>query len=302
MTDAEPGWELYRSFLAVVREGSLSAAGRVLGLTQPSVGRHVEELERRLGAALFTRSPQGLRPTETALELRPHAEVMAAAAAALLRTVSGPADALRGAVRLTASEVVGVEVLPPILAAFHRDHPGVAVELSLSNDTEDLLRRDADIAVRMVRPIQGALLALSLGAIPVGFHAHRRYLDAHGVPGTLADLNRHSLIGFDRETAAVRALRGTVESQGVDLSRDAFAFRADSDLAQLAAIRAGYGIGMCQTGLARRDPDLVSVLPQAFRLDLGVWLVMHQDLKASRRVRLLHDHLARGLGAYIRGE
>ncbi|MEA1651307.1 LysR family transcriptional regulator [Nitrospirillum sp. BR 11164] len=296
MTKQEPGWELYRSFLAVLREGSLSAAGRVLGLTQPSVGRHVEELERALGAALFTRSPQGLTPTATALELRGHAEVMAAAAAALLRTASGPADEVAGSVRVTASEVMGVEVLPPILADFRRDHPKVAIEVSLSNEMEDVLRRDADIAVRMVRPTQGALVARHLGVIPLGLHAHCRYLEWAGTPTSMEDVGRHSLIGFDTETAAIRALR----AQGIYYGRDRFAFRADSDVAQLAAIRAGIGIGICQLGLARRDPDLVHLLPGALRITLDTWLVMHPDLKSSRRVRLLYDHLALGLAAYIR--
>lgn len=296
MTRIEPGWELYRSFLAVLREGSLSAAGRVLGLTQPTIGRHVEELERALGAALFTRSPQGLTATETALELSPHAEVMESAAAALLRVASGPAGEVQGSVRVTASEVVGVEVLPPILAAFRRDHPKVAVELSLSNETEDLLRRDADIAVRMVRPTQGALVARHLGVIALGLHAHRRYLDAYGAPATWDDLASHSLIGFDTETAAIRALR----AQGRYFGREHFAFRADSDVAQLAAIRAGIGIGICQVGVARRDADLVHLLPGTLGFDLDTWLVMHPDLKSSRRVRLLYDHLAQGLAAHIR--
>ncbi|TWB30469.1 LysR family transcriptional regulator [Nitrospirillum bahiense] len=296
MTRSEPGWELYRSFLAVLREGSLSAAGRALGLTQPSVGRHVEELERALGATLFTRSPQGLTPTETALELRAHAEVMAAAAAALLRAASGPADEVAGSVRVTASVVVGVEVLPPILAAFRRDHPKVAIELSLSNETEDLLRRDADIAVRMVRPTQGALVARHLGVIALGLHAHRDYLETHGTPACWDDLANHSLIGFDTETAIIRSLR----ARGRYFGREHFAFRADSDVAQLAAIRAGFGIGICQVGLGRRDPDLVHLLPGTLGFDLDTWLVMHPDLKSSRRVRLLYDHLALGLADYIR--
>src|SRR5690348_9795282 len=152
MVKREPGWELYRSFLATVRERSLSGAARALGLTQPTLGRHIDELEQALGGiALFTRSQLGLVPTDAALALVPHAEAMAASAAALVRAASGAAGAASGSIRLTASEIVGGEVLPPILADFREGNPGIAVELVLSNATEDLLRREADIAVRMVR-------------------------------------------------------------------------------------------------------------------------------------------------------
>src|SRR5579859_4753296 len=159
MMSTAPGWELYRSFLAVVREKSLSAAARSLSLTQPTLGRHVDALEEALGMPLFTRSQAGLIATDGALRLVPHAEAMASAAAALVRAASGEADEARGAVRITASEMVGTEVLPPMLAAFREQHPRIAVELVVSNRAQDLLRRDADIAVRMVKPTQGALLA-----------------------------------------------------------------------------------------------------------------------------------------------
>jgi DNA-binding transcriptional LysR family regulator len=155
----DPDWSLYRAFLAVLTEGSLSAAARTLGLTQPTVGRQIVALERALGAALFTRSPQGLKPTDAALELAPHVRAMAGAASAMLRAASGAGDGARGVVRLTASEIIGAEVLPPLLAAYRPRHPGVVVELSLDNQQQDLLRGAADIAVRMVRPSQDALVA-----------------------------------------------------------------------------------------------------------------------------------------------
>jgi len=294
MDTSEPDWTLWRSFRAVLRTGSLSAAARSLGLTQPTLGRHIAELEARLGVALFTRAPDGLRPTATAAELGPEAEAMAATAASLLRLASGEAEGERGTVRLAASEMVGAEVLPPILGAFRAAHPGVTTELVLSNITEDLLRRQADIAVRMVRPTQGALVARRIGTTRVGLHAHRRYLDAHGTPSTMEALRDHATIGFDTETPAIRALLAT----GLGFTRDMFAFRTDSDLAALALVRAGNGIGVCQRGIARRDPHLVHVLPEGFALDLDVWVVMHEDLRAVRRMRLMFDHLADHLAVF----
>src|SRR6185312_3412831 len=180
----EPGWDLYRSFLAVAGEGSLSAAARMLGMTQPSLGRHVRQLEATLGVALFTRSPQGLVLTEVGAELAEHARGMAAASAALRRAASGSRQEVRGVVRITCSEVIGGEVLPAMLADLRRQQPGIVVELSLSDATEDLLRKDADIAVRMLRPSQAALVAQRVGSIGIGLYAHRRYLKAHGTPQT----------------------------------------------------------------------------------------------------------------------
>ena len=295
MISASIPWDLYRSFLAVARQGSLSAAARGLRLTQPTLGRHVAELEASLGLPLFTRSSQGLMPTETALALVPIAEAMESAAEALTRAASGPTDAVAGVVRVTASDLVGAEVLPPILAAFAERHPEIAFELNLSNRNEDLLRRDADIAVRMARPTQAGLATRRLGETVVGLYAHRRYLEAVGTPRDLADLSRFRLIGFDRDPGAVKGLA----EAGIRLTRDMFSLRTDNDLAQLAALRAGYGVGGCQVGIARRDPDLVRVLPQAFAVPLETWLVVHEDLRASRRIRLAFDHLADGLKAYL---
>jgi DNA-binding transcriptional LysR family regulator len=297
MIDQTPDWDLYRSFLGVVRDGSLSGAARRLGLTQPTIGRHIDALEAILGLSLFTRSPAGLRPTESALDLVPHAEAMAAAAAALTRTASAEAGAERGTVRLTASEIMGCEILPPILAAFRRAHPAIVLELALTNRTEDLLRRDADIAVRMIRPAQAALVARRIGVSPIGLFAHRDYLDHAGTPRGIEDLAVHTMIGFDQDDRSFRNIGGVL-AQG--LSRERFSYRCDSDLGQLAALRAGIGIGGAQVALAARTADLVPVLADEVLFDMEVWLAMHEDLKASRRVRLLFDHLTLELQGFVK--
>src|SRR5258706_2971712 len=272
----EPGWDLSRSFLGVLREGSLSAAARALGLPQPTVGRHIAELERSLGTPLFARSQAGLVPTQSALALAGHAEAMAAAAEALVRAASGEADEPRGSVRVTASEFVGALVLPAMLDDFHEAHPKIAIELALSNRNQDLLRHEADIAVRMAPPTQSALLARKIGTVEIGLYAHRRYLERHGTPRDLAEIAaNHALVGFDRDESSVRALRQT----GLPVTRALFTLRTDSDPAQFHALCAGFGIGGCQVGVAEREPDLVRVLPDAFGFELGMWLVMHEDLK-----------------------
>ncbi len=295
--DSEPNWDFYRTLLAVLQHGSLSAAARELGLTQPTIGRHIDALEEAIGARLFVRSTNGLIATDAALELKPYAETLAATSAALLRTASGHRERVAGTVRISASEVIGVEVLPSIIAPLMEAHPDLDIELSASDTVEDLLSRAADIAIRMAEPTQEALVVRRIGDIPLGFHAHRRYLERNGTPRTLADLCAHRLVGFDRQTAYVRTMVKRFPLAD-DLS---FGFRTDSTLAQLSAIRAGLGIGICQTGLASRDPDLVHVLPQAFQIPLGTWAVMHEGIRTSPRYRVTFDALVAGLTDYVRG-
>lgn len=286
-------WELYRSFLAVLTAGSLSGAARVLGLSQPTVGRHVAELELALGAALFTRSPGGLRPTDVALALRDHVASMESAAAAIERVVTGDAARVAGTVRVTASEVIGVEVLPPIVEQLCRRHPALKIELVLTSEVQDLLRREADIAVRMTPPRQEQLVAKHVGGIEVGLHAHERYLRRCGEPRRVDELASHALIGFDRETAFIRAAARELPG----MARETFSIRTDSDLAQLALIRAGAGIGFCQARIAARDGLLRRVLPQVSMV-LQTWITMHEDLRHLAPYRATFDALVQGIAEH----
>jgi DNA-binding transcriptional LysR family regulator len=295
LPSSAPNWDLYRSFLGVLEEGSLSGAARALGLTQPTIGRHIDSLEQALGLPLFLRSQLGFLPTEAALALRPYAQTLASTATALLRVASSQGGGVRGTVRISASQVVGVEILPPILAALRATHPELVVELTLSNRVEDLLRREADIAVRMLRPSQDALIARRIGDIEIGLHAQRHYLAQYGTPRNWEELNAHSLIGFDRENAFIRSLTKTHP----EVKREAFALRTDNDLAQLAAIRAGFGIGICQVRLAARDPGLARVMPDAFSIKLDTWIAMHEDLRESPRCSVVFTALAQGLQHYV---
>ncbi|VVE61749.1 LysR family transcriptional regulator [Pandoraea captiosa] len=290
-------WDLYRTFLAVLTEGSLSGAARALGITQPTAGRHIATLEAALGQTLFTRSQTGLMATDAAQSLRTHAQAMQHTALAFERAAASHGEGVRGVVRLSASEVVGVEVLPPILTSLRRAHPELTVELVPTNRIQDLLHREVDIAVRMAPPTQDALIARRVGVIDVGLHARDDYLARYGTPSTLADLAHHTVIGFDKMTPFLRGATRGVPAW----SRDAFAFRADSDLAQLAMIRAGYGIGGAQVPLARRDARLVRVLPSAFRFRLQTWVTMHEDLRTSARCKVTFDALVAGLTAYMAG-
>ncbi len=292
---SDPEWHLYRSFLAVMREGTLSAAARRLRLTQPTLGRHIEELERALSTALFTRSPGGLTPTPSAQAALPLAEAMEASALAIARATQSRPETVEGTVRITASEVVGAGILPPLLSPIRARHPGLVLELALNNRAEDLLRRDADVAVRMARPQQRALLARKLGTVGLGLYAHTDYLAANGKPSSLEDLRRFHLIGFDRDDHSARS----VVTGDLPIDRSIFAFRSDSDLAQAAALQAGLGIGVMQHKLARRNVALVRVLPAKVEFRLDAWIVMHEGQRGNRAVKHVFEELGKGFQAWL---
>jgi DNA-binding transcriptional LysR family regulator len=286
-------WEQQRAFLAVLETGSLSGAARRLNLAQPTIRTRIFALEAELGTPLFTRSPSGLTPTERGLALREHAQAMALASDAFVRTASAGPDEIAGTVRVTASEVIAVEALPRVFAALAREHPRLVIELSPSNRNEDVLRRESDVAVRMVPPRQEALVARRVGAVPLGVHAHPDYLAGRPMPASVEELSGHRIIGPESDSPILR----TVQEAGFPIRLADLAFRSDSDHAQLAAIRAGLGIGICQVPIGRRD-GLVRLLPE-FEMDLETWVVCHEDLRGLARVRTVFDALVRGLQAYL---
>ena len=286
-------WDLLQSLHAVLEAGSFSAAARLRRLTQPTLGRHIDQLERQLGAPLFLRSPRGLQPTDLALAFRPHLADMSAAASAASRDAAGVASGEGGVVRLAASEIIGIEVLPEMLTSFRAANPGIDVEMVLSNKNEDLTRRDADVAVRMSRPTQNSLVAKKVGELTIGFHATPEYVARKGLPKDFEELSKHTLIGFDRDFPDLVSDL----SIGRPITRDLFALRTDNDVAQLAALRAGFGIGACQRQIGERF-GLVPIMPDLFSFKLDIWICMHETLRGSPRMRLMFDHLAQELGAY----
>lgn len=290
------GWELYRSFLSVMQEGSLSAAARSLGSTQPTIGRHIAELERVLSITLFIRTQGGLTPTESANALLLPASEMASIAAAMERVARSQGDGIQGTVRVTTSDVIAIEVLPRIFADIAEKFPQINIELVLSDKVQDLLNREADIAIRLFRPTQTQLVARRIGNIEVGFFAHKRYLKKHGTPATLADLEEHRLIGFDRLTDYIRSV---VKTLPFPVDKNSFCFRTDSNVAQLALIRAGIGIGICQVEQAKQDDNLVRLLVDDFCFEMDTWVTMHEDLRKSPACKAIFDQLVIGLLSYI---
>lgn len=287
-------WAHARAFLAAAETGSLSAAARRLGLTQPTLGRQIDRLEQGLRVALFLRASRGLVLTEAGARLLPDAQAMAAAAEAMARSASDVTDPGKGVVRITTSEIVGGAVLPPRLAPLMRAYPNLTLELVATNSAQDLLRRDADIAVRMVRPVQAALVARRIGQVELGLFGAASYFAYRPVPQVIADLANHALIGFDRDDGGARSIGANWAAFA-----ERFRYRTDSDLAQLAALRAGLGLGVCHVPLARADPTLHRALPDLARFELEMWVVTHESLRDNPRVRLVFDHLVSTLSDYV---
>jgi DNA-binding transcriptional LysR family regulator len=287
MNDSSPNWLHWRSFLAALETGSLSGAAAQLGLSQPTVGRHIDDLERAIGQTLFTRSQKGLQANALALSLLGPADAMRDAAHALERGSAKAVGFDGRRVRITASEVVGIELLPPVLARTRTALGAFHIELALSDRQEDLLTRSADIAIRMVEPQQDRLLRARLGAAKLSLFAHRDYIAQRGAPSSIAELKTHCLIGVDRDVARLSAPE--VVAAGVTTA--SFGFRCDSDVGQLAAIRAGIGIGIAQNVIAARHADLVPVLATHFSMQLPVWMAMHEDLKRDRHLHAIFQFL-----------
>ena len=284
-------WQLIPSFLAAHKHGSLLAAARALGISQPTVGRHVSQLEAQLGTPLFERTGRGLISTPAAVRLADAARAMETGAHTLMRGAHQAQTTLLGTVRISASQPVGCCLLPKLLAQLRAEQPGIQVELVVSNTASDLLRREADIAIRMVRPTQSSLVARRIGQVGVVACAHRNYLARRGVPLVPADLLGHEMVGNDRVQDIYRGFA----AMGYPVGPEQFALRTDDLMAYWAAVRAALGIGFVAAYLLRGDPDVVTVLPELSLPSLAVWLVVHREIRTSRRIRAVFDFLAREL-------
>ncbi|SFO33391.1 DNA-binding transcriptional regulator, LysR family [Sphingomonas sp. OK281] len=288
-------WSLLRSFLAVAETGSLSAAAQQVDAAQPTLSRHIRELETILGVSLFSRSSRGLEPTEAALGLLGDARAMGDAAEALTLKALGRSQHLTGTVRITTSVMVANMWLPPILASLRVAEPSIQIELVPSDLNQNLLRRDADIAIRMVDPTQNALIARKLGDVPVGLFATRSYFDRHGRIAMMEDLLRHDVIGFDRSEVILKLYAAA----GYPVAREAFPIRCDDQMVGWNLLLAGAGIGFAQVMLADRYPELERVDIDIIA-PMPVWLVMHEDVRSNARIRRVADFMGDAISDLIR--
>jgi DNA-binding transcriptional LysR family regulator len=281
-------WTLYRSFLAVAESGSLSAAARLLGLSQPTLGRHVADLEAALQVTLFTRALRGFDLTDAGAAMLPAARTMRDAAAALALQAAGREQSLAGTVRLTASRVVSHHLLPPMLADLRRQEPGIEIELVPSDSTENLLFREADIALRMYRPTQLDVVTRHLGNLPLAIYAACSFLDRHGRPETPEALLALDFVGMDRSDLTLRMMARL----GIERRREDFPLRCDDQVVYWALVRAGCGVGAAQCVIGDADPLVERVAPFITLPSLPVWLTAPEALRQNPRVRRVMEFLA----------
>ncbi len=288
-------WSLIQSFLAVTETGSLSGAARQLNRSQPTLGRQIHALEEELGVSLFDRHARGLKLSEVGTQLLPMAQQMHSAMTSFSLAAAGQAQQLEGSVRITASVFASHHLLPPILAQIRAQEPAIQLELVATDATENLLYREADIAVRMYRPEQVDLISRYLGDVQLCFCAARSYLDRAGRPEQPDEMFDHDLVGFDANEQMITKMR----ARGWPVSKDSFSTRCDLQSAYWQLVRAGCGIGFTQVQVAKADPDIEIILPNLDVLALPVWLAAPQAMRQTPRIRRVWDLLADGLKASL---
>jgi DNA-binding transcriptional LysR family regulator len=286
-------WNRARAFLATAEEGSLSAAARALGMTQPTLGRQVTALEEELGVALFERVGRGLTLTESGLGLLEHVRAMGEAANRIAFAATGRSQSVEGLVTITASEVVSAFLLPPVLAKLRARHPGLELKVVASIAVRDLRKREADVAIRSGKPTDPELVAKRLRDTPARMYATPRYLASIGNPRSPADLARADFIGFsddgDRFLVGMQAL-------GFPIAKANLRVHTGDHLVLWELVKLGMGIGVIVDEVGDAEPRVVRVLPEHPPIPVGMWAVAHREVRTSRRIRLVFDAIVAELG------
>ncbi len=284
-------WNQARAFLATAEEGSLSAAARALGQTQPTLSRQVAALEEDLGVTLFERVGRSLSLTRSGLELLDHFKAMGEAASQISLTASGQSQAIEGHVRITATNMMATYHLPAVLKRLRETAPGIEVDVVASNEVRDLKRREADIAIRHVRPEQPDLIAKLAGETSGHLYASKKFLDKQGRPKSAAELSTYDFIGVDDPERMLPILNGL----GLSLTRKNFKLTSASGTVILELVKAGLGVSALTEEIAALNPELELALPDLEAIPIPIWIVTHREIHTSRRIRLVFDLLAEAL-------
>ncbi|MBO6776748.1 MAG: LysR family transcriptional regulator [Marinibacterium sp.] len=281
-------WNQVRAFLATVEEGSLSAAARALRQTQPTLSRQVSALEEALGVVLFERVGKTLVLTQAGVELVDHVRDMANAASRISLSATGQSQSVEGRVRITASDGMAAYIMPGILQRLRKSAPGIAVDLIASNSVQDLMRREADIGIRHVRPEQPDLIARLVRTSAARFVASDAYFRTHGRPESVETLAKGVFVGFDTSEAMLPYMH----QMGIPLTADNFHWVTNNGVAYVEMVRRGLGIGVLMDEIVDMFPNLVPVIPELPEMPIETWLATHRELHSSRSIRVVFDLLA----------
>lgn len=284
-------WNQLKAFLETAETGSLSAAARKLGLTQPTLSRQVAAIEQRMGVTLFERVGKAMALTPTGQDLLTHARAMGAAADALQLVASGRSKAVGGVVSVSATYGMAAYFLAPLVRQLREQEPTIAIEVIATDTNSDLLRREADIAIRHVKPDQPDLIARFVREATAHYYASEDWVKVHGHPRRAEEAAHLPFVGADRSGHFLAFLR----QQGLPLSEANFSCYADHSMAQWSLVRHGMGIGAMADEIARDTPGMVRVLDEVPPVRFPIWLVTHRELRTSRPIRVVFDALARGL-------
>ncbi len=284
-------WNQVRAFPATVEEGSLSAAARALGQTQPTLSRQVTSLEQDLGIILFERGPRTMSLTQAGFELLDHVRAMGEAATRISLSATGQSQAIDGHVSITATDMMATYVLPCALRQLQDTAPNIDIELIPSNDVRDLIKREADIAIRHLRPDQPDLIAKCVRNSSAHLYASQTYLTRFGHPKSADDLSECAFVGL----SPIERFLPSVRTQGLQLTAKQFMVTTASGAALVELVRQGLGISILPRHTAELFPDLVPVLPSHVSFPIPIWLVTHRELHTSRRIRLVYDLLANAM-------
>ncbi len=287
-------WNQVRAFLATLEEGSLSAAARALGLTQPTLGRQVAALEAHLEVTLFERAGRQLVPTPAALEVADHVRAMGEAATRLSLAASGQSQSVEGTIKITATELYSAYVLPEFVEILNASHPGILIDIVSTNSLSDLRRREADIAIRNAEPTDPDLIARKIKTETGGLFATRDFVAEHGPFDALSDLADAPLIGFGDTSQFL----DTLKARGVPMTAANVVARSESHIVHWELARRGLGLGINGWDVGVKMPDMVPVLREALSFEFPVWLVAPRELRTNRRVRIVFDALATHLLAH----
>ncbi|AAZ28296.1 LysR family transcriptional regulator [Colwellia psychrerythraea] len=282
-------WNHIRAFLVTAEEGTLSAAAKALGLTQPTLSRQVSALETELCITLFERVGQRLVLTSSGLKLLEHARGMGDAALEFSLAVTGQSQKIEGSVIVSAGELTAAYMLPKIISKLRREEPGIDIEVVVTNEASDLKRREADIAIRSFHPTQNDLIAKKIGEEVIWLYGTPEYLDQLPTIPSFSELKDIQIIGFDRSNS----LTDVLNKQGWQLSKKNFSLITSFQLLQLALCKEGQGVIFYPEQMGDQEPNLVRAYEHLGPvMKLPVWLVCHQELRTSLRVRRVFDFIA----------
>jgi DNA-binding transcriptional LysR family regulator len=281
-------WDDLRTVLAVARAGGLASAATRLGVNQSTVFRRVNRLEAKLAVRLFERLPKGYVATVEGERLLATAERMESEANALDRAIAGNDCRLTGLLRITSSETTAQRILTRHLAAFRTRHPGIEIELIVENRVLSLTRREADIALRPTRPSESELFGRKLADIAWAIYGSLDYLAAHGRPPDASALADHMLVGWD-EPQTYGAVTRWLATMAAGKRP---AYRSNSLLNQLAAVREGIGLAALPCFLGDGEAGLARVVGPIPELARELWLVTHDDLRRTARIEAFFAMMA----------